>query len=99
MHQVSKPRAANQSITDESGRPGTRRSNVGCDAIEEPWTNKTVPFASCGSTALFRHRNRRTSPLRVQCSAFCTVATFALSFILTSLGQLFGSVAFPARLT
>src|SRR5256885_3849591 len=43
MHQVSKPRAANQSITEESGRPGTFRSKVGCEAIEEPCTKSTVP--------------------------------------------------------
>src|SRR3972149_4876981 len=29
MHQVSKPRAANQSMADESGRPGTCRSKGG----------------------------------------------------------------------
>jgi hypothetical protein len=35
-HQHTKPRRANQSITDEWGRPGTVKSNVGCDAIDEP---------------------------------------------------------------
>src|SRR5262245_32945294 len=79
MHQVLKPRAANQSITDESGRPGTRKSNVGCDAIDEPWTNRIVPFVSRGSTAFFCHRNSRTSPLRVQCSVPCTFTSFILN--------------------
>ena len=40
--QQTKPRRANQSMTDESGRPGTCRSNVGCDAIDEPCTNRTA---------------------------------------------------------
>src|SRR5215475_11726141 len=84
MHQVSKPRAANQAIADESDRPGTCKSNVGCDAIDEPWTNRIVPFVSRGSTAPFRHRNSRTSPLRVQCSVPCTLT----SLILTSLLKL-----------
>src|SRR5262245_16749655 len=84
-HQLSKPRAANQSIADESGRPGTCKSNVGCDAIDEPWTNTIVPLASRDSTLLFRHRNSRTSPLRVQCSVPCTFT----SLILTSLTKTF----------
>ena len=87
MHQVSKPRAAKKSIADESGRPGTCRSNVGWEAIDEPWTKRIVPFASRGATALFRHRNNRTSPLRVQCSVLRTVAVFACSFISTSLAK------------
>src|SRR5215208_5843549 len=65
--QVSKPRAANQSITEEPGRPGTCRSKVGCDAIEEPCTNRMVPAFS-GAAVRFSHRNSRTSPLLVQCS-------------------------------
>src|SRR5262245_41298321 len=85
MHQVSKPRAANQSIADESGRPGTCRSKVGCDAIDEPWTNRIVPLASRDSTLLLRHRNSRMSPLRVQCSVPCTVT----SLIITSLTKIF----------
>src|SRR6266436_6110041 len=69
--QVSKPRAANQSMTEESGRPGTCRSKVGCDAIDEPCTNRMVPAFS-GSADRFSHRNSRTSPLLVQCSSPCT---------------------------
>src|SRR5688572_10501447 len=67
MHQVSKPRAANQSMTEESGLPGTRRSKVGCDAIDEPWTKRIVPLAG-PADAGFCHKNSFTSPLRVQCS-------------------------------
>src|SRR5215208_5965385 len=69
-HQVSKPRRANQSMAEESGRPGTCRSKVGCDAIDEPCTNRKVPAGPDGSPAYFSHRNRRTSsPLLVQCSS------------------------------
>ena len=53
MHQVSKPRAANQSITEESGRPGTVRSKVGCAAIEEPCTKRMVPFGACAGGRRF----------------------------------------------
>src|SRR5436853_6978231 len=66
------PRCENQSIADESARPGTVRSNVGCDAIEEPCTNSTAGFPS-GVPAYFSHRNRRTAPLFVQCSLPVTV--------------------------
>src|SRR2546426_7231706 len=64
---VSKPRRANQSIAEESVRPGTCRSKVGCEAMEEPCTNRMVPAFGC-AVAGFSHRNRRTSPLSVQCS-------------------------------
>jgi hypothetical protein len=76
-HQQTKPRCANQSITDESGRPGTERSNVGCDAIEEPWTNSTAGLAE-GEPTNFSHMKSRTSPsavgLVVQCSTPVTGA-------------------------
>src|SRR3954469_6426758 len=68
MVQVSKPRAANQSIAEESARPGTYRSNVGCDAIEEPCTKKIVPrFCTPAGGFLFQ-RKSFTSPFFVQCS-------------------------------
>src|SRR4051812_12679053 len=67
-HHVLKPRCANQSIADESGRPGTFRSNVGCEAMEEPCTKSTVGRLLLASPTYFSHRNSRTSPLRVQCS-------------------------------
>src|SRR6185436_510353 len=66
--QVSKPRAANQSITEESGRPGTVRSKVGCPAIEEPCTNRMVPFVAWPEGGAFCHRKSLTSPFFVQCS-------------------------------
>ena len=44
MDQVSKPRSAKYSIAEECGRPSTWRSKVGCEAIEEPCKNRTVPF-------------------------------------------------------
>src|SRR3954453_4348708 len=70
-HQQVKPRCANQSITEESGRPRTVRSKVGSEAIDDPCTNSTAGLAS-GEPAYFSHRNSRTSPasvvLRVQCS-------------------------------
>src|SRR2546425_7949980 len=66
-HQQTKPRFANQSITEESARPGTERSKVGCDAIDEPCTNNIAGLPS-GEPRYFSHRNKRTSPLVVQCS-------------------------------
>jgi len=83
MVQQSKPRAANQSITEEYGRPGTFRSKVGCEAIEEPWTKKMVPAAA--PAARLRQRNSFTSPLRVQYSlpwvstACCAMEAFPVS--------------------
>src|SRR5437588_5514988 len=65
--QHAKPRRANQSMTEESGLPGTARSNVGCDAIEDPCTKRIAGLPS-GAPANFSQRKRRTSPLRVQCS-------------------------------
>src|SRR5262245_42037021 len=84
-HQQTNPRSANQSITDESGRPGTVRSKVGCEAIDEPWTNRIAGLPS-GVPVNFSQRNRRTSPsgvgLVVQCSTPVTVeAEVALSFM------------------
>src|SRR5229473_8642295 len=56
-------------MAEEFGRHGTLRSNVGCDAMEDPWTNRIGAFAPAGSTAHLFHRNSFTSPLLVQCSA------------------------------
>src|SRR3990172_4188612 len=69
MHQASKPRAANQSMTEESGRPGTVRSKVGWEAIDEPCTKSTVPLGVVPAGGGFCHRNSLTSPLRIQCSS------------------------------
>src|SRR5262249_14042904 len=71
-HQVSKPCLAKYSIAEESGRPGTSRSNVGCDAIDEPCTNRTMPLPLAGSPMHFSHMNSLAGPslavLVVQCS-------------------------------
>src|ERR1700738_2660151 len=68
-HQVSYPRAAKKSITEESDRPGTCRSKVGCEAMDDPCTNKMRPEGPEGSPACLFHRNNFTAPsLVVQCS-------------------------------
>src|SRR5262249_5565286 len=57
-------------MAEESARPGTCRSKVGCEAMDEPCTNKILPAGPEGSPACLFHRNRRTSlPLSVQCSS------------------------------
>src|SRR5579872_1852594 len=79
-HQQSNPWRAKKSIADESGRPGTCKSNVGCEAIEEPCTNKMVPMLFDGSPAHFSHMNSVTPPsLVVQCSV--PVIGWVISFI------------------
>src|SRR5947207_903978 len=91
-HQQSKPRAANQSIAEESLRPGTCRSKVGCEAIEEPCTNRMVPAGPVGSLAYFSHMNRRTSlPLLVQCSSPRMVAVGETGLFIMSLQVLYAS--------
>src|SRR5689334_15621002 len=70
--QHTKPRHASQSMTEESGRPGTVRSNVGCDAIDEPCTKSTTGLP-CGDPTNFSQRNRRTSRLNAQCSTPSTL--------------------------
>ena len=72
--QHANPRRANQSMTEESGLPGTLRSNVGCEAIDEPCTNRTAGLAA-GEPTNFSQRKRRTSPLCVQCSTPLTGAS------------------------
>src|SRR5215471_7922591 len=69
-HQASKPRAAKKSMAENSLRPGTCRSKVGCEAIEEPCTNRIVPRVLAGSAAHLFHRNSLTAPFSrvVQCS-------------------------------
>src|SRR6188508_3046231 len=54
-------------MAEEFGRPGTCRSKVGCEAIDEPCTNRTVPFLAPPG-ARFSHRNSLAGPLVVQCS-------------------------------
>src|SRR2546423_14621981 len=83
-HQQTKPRRANQSIADESGRPGTARSNVGCEAIDEPWTKRMAGFAS-GASTYFSQRKSRTSPSDVCFCAQCSVpVTVALVIVMRS---------------
>src|SRR6266404_4270965 len=65
--QHTKPRRANQSMTEESDLPGTYKSNVGCDAIDEPCTNRSAGLPS-GEPTNFSHIKRRTPSLCVQCS-------------------------------
>src|SRR3970282_1433404 len=83
MHQVSKPRAANHSMTEECGRPGTCRSKVGCEAMDEPCTKRIVPRGDDPGALALRHRNSLMPPLLVQCSAPCMArkCTFAPALI------------------
>src|SRR3954454_16582202 len=67
-HQQSYPCFAKYSIAEESGRPGTSRSKVGCEAIDEPCTNRIVPLVFPGSPTTLFHMKSFTSPLLVQCS-------------------------------
>src|SRR3954453_919942 len=53
-------------MTDEWGRPGTCKSKVGCEAIDEPCTKRMVPAVV--AAGCLRQRKSLTSPLRVQCS-------------------------------
>src|SRR5258708_10457529 len=66
MVQVSKPCSTNHSIAEECARPVTCRSKVGCEAIDEPCTNRIVPRFALPEC--LRQRKSLTSPLRVQCS-------------------------------
>src|SRR5471032_889111 len=82
-HQQSNPRRAKWSIAEESGRPGTCRSKVGCEAMDEPCTNRMVPMLLAGSPAHFSNRNSFTPPsLVVQCSSPLIAAVgLLISFI------------------
>src|SRR5215831_15741567 len=74
-------------MTDESGRPGTCRSKVGCEAIDEPCTKRTVPMDLAGSPAHFSKRNNFTPPsLVVQCS----------SPLIAAVGLLISFMAYPS---
>src|SRR4026208_285188 len=50
------------------GCPVTCKSNVGCDAIDEPCTNRMVPLSGLFWARRFSHRNSLASPFWVQCS-------------------------------
>src|SRR6476646_11414010 len=71
--QQTKPRLANQSITDESGLPGTARSNVGCDAIDEPCTKSNTGL-SAGDPTNFSHMKSRMPFFEASCSTPCTAS-------------------------
>ena len=69
-------------MTEESGRPSTCKSKVGCEAIDEPCTKRTVPAALFGSPPHFSNMNSFTSPsLVVQCSSPRMTAARDRSFI------------------
>src|SRR6185503_15674550 len=67
MVQVSKPRSVNHCIAEECGRPGTCRSKVGCEAIDEPCTKRIVPRAAAVAAGLCQ-RNSLIAPFLIQCS-------------------------------
>src|SRR5579885_1302592 len=85
-HQQSKPRLAKKSIAEESGRPGTCRSKVGCEAIDDPCTNRIVPRLLAGSPRHFSNRNSLAAPpsLVVQCSS-PLIAGVVISFMAAGL--------------
>src|ERR1043166_3120790 len=98
-HQQSKPRAANQSMAEESGRTGTCKSNVGVEAMDEPCTNRIVPAGPDGSPAYFSHRNSRTSlPLLVQCSSPRITALAGLFIAYSDRQDCTGGAAVDVRL-
>ncbi len=69
-------------MAEESLRPGTCRSKVGCEAMDEPCTNRMVPTLLAGSPAHFSHRNSFTSlPFSVQCSWPLIAAGLVISFM------------------
>src|SRR5580692_180247 len=81
-HQQSKFCRAKKSITEESSRPGTCRSNVGCAAMDEPCTNRMVPAVCFGSPAHFSNMKSFAPSLVVQCSSpLIAAAGFVISFI------------------
>src|SRR5579885_315874 len=60
-------------MTEYSGRPGTCRSKLAWEAIVEPWMSRSSgafgsPKLASRDGRYFSNRNRRTSPLVVQCS-------------------------------
>src|SRR5712672_1968272 len=76
-------------MAEESVRPGTCRSKVGVEAMEEPCTNRIVPMVLAGSPAYFSNMNRRTSlPLLVQCSSPRTGAETSMVIVRSLLAGL-----------
>src|SRR5262245_24873302 len=66
-------------MADESERPGTCKSNVGVEAMDEPWTKRIVPSRPGEVPARFSQRKRLTSPLVVQCSCPAMLGSAAIS--------------------
>src|SRR4051812_50102749 len=79
MVHVSKPRSANHSIADECGRPGTCRSKVGCEAIEEPCTKRIVARGAPAAEGLCQ-RKSRTSPAAVFLVVQCSLPVMAVFY-------------------
>jgi hypothetical protein len=93
-HQQSKPSFAKWSIADESGRPGTCRSNVGCEAMDDPCTNRIVPAVFAGSPAYFSNKKSFTPPSFVVqfSSLFIAALGLIISFMLHLWCQLMGGM-------
>jgi len=72
-------------MADESGRPGTWRSKVGVEAIDEPWTKRIVPRGPGDEPAAFSQRKRRTSPFVVQCSRPTMLGSAVMGDVLCAL--------------
>src|SRR4029077_12614202 len=81
-HQQSKFCRAKKSITEESGRPDTCRSKVGCAAMDEPWTNRMVPAVLAGSPAHFSNMKSLAPSLVVQWSSALIAAGLVMSSII-----------------
>ena len=70
-------------IADESSRPSTCKSKVGCAAIEEPCTKRIVPAVPFAVPAHFSNMNSFTlSSFVVQCSSPRIAVAAATSFII-----------------
>src|SRR5688572_5683120 len=64
-------------------RPRTCRSNVGCEAIEEPCTKRMVPSGGGDVPAVFSHRKSRTGPFVVQCSRPVTAGSATIFVVIS----------------
>src|SRR5258708_19478204 len=83
-------------MAEESARPGACRSKVGCDAMDEPCTNRIRPAGPEGSPRCLFQRNKRTSlPFCIQCSS-PRMAVVAAERGLFILELLVGSSRVPA---
>src|SRR5258708_36468628 len=72
MVQTSKPQRANTSMNEYSPRPGTVRSKLERDELDEPWTSTSTGRGASpgfGAPARLRHRLSLTAPFCAQYSA------------------------------